>query len=662
MAVSEYKIDCRYRLGDLKPHIFLLDKVGSTINTIVDSENIRVTGLTGRSMYEIEGLDVVLSSQQSYNGRFNFVNYVEIRIYENSLSAYTDILNMLRSETEFYVVVEDKMGEFYIMNIDFPAYFTYDYLFTDSPTTPNACTLRFETDSNFPVQHIERFIPSFLEKIVYKPCEYLHARIRQFQLTEVGRAFITRSENGEFENIQFTAGKNPFVEINFIKNSFQFRERYDGQKFVHTITFSIPLDEYKSYWEYTLTEFKSNRYSALLYTEAGNTIATGFETGYFPTYTIETSQENNVLNVITITMTDISSTPIAWNHVDPDDAVKDDGGKLVEPELPSNPDGSTYDTSTCINENTKIYTIVQEQSKTGQLLDNYWVLEGWESYYAPLNLNIVGTYTVDDEIGKKLQFRDITCALSEEECNFLELPIKLIAFNYDNIFYDFYVKATSDWTFENIPDWINIGGFSNQYLTSNVEGGRGDMRYHFKIYCIGMDENEKRATITIRVCDKTYDFDVVFYPTYGDIETWVELEDEYICDEQEDGTYRRYKKLQRYINNEPVSPPEYERGEEVSSFTGELWECEDPLEKNEHGWWKNVGYICEYIDWDKEGWWYARYEKLQRYLGSFPVIPEEFKKGELLYIFEGSRNECEDNDFIPDYYWVLLEERICEEV
>lgn len=670
MAVSEYKIDCRYRMGDLKPHIYLLDKTGATINVQVDNENINVSGLTGRAMYKLNGLKVRMTSEQHYEGRFRFNNKVEIEIYENTLSAHTEVINFLRHDTEFYVVVEDKMGNFYLMNPEFPAYFTYDYVFTDNPVSANTCTMTFESDSNFPSQLIQRFTPSFLTTLVQIPCAYIKGEVVSFQLTELGRAYIEETQDGQFSNIQYTAGLNPFVYINFIKNSFQFRERYDGKQFIHTVQFSIPLDDYKSYWEYALTEFTKNRYITLFQTASGNTIASGFETGYFPTYSIETSEESSILNLINITLTDISTTPMSYKHTGIRDAVKNDGGSMGTPDnIITGVDGSTYITSICIDEQTKIYTLLQVVTRTGQKLDEYWVLQGWEEYYENLHLNIVGTYTPESDFGFPLTFRDTTCKYEipggggEDECGFMELPVKSYTFNLDNLTADFFMKASCDWVFEYVPSWIRIGAYGNVIPPSNIIGGKGKTEYHFTIYYIGEATKNQDDIITIRMEDKTYDFDVHFFIGYGDIVTWVELVDLYICEGDEDtGIYKRYKKLQKYINNQPAKPTEYKKGELLSeSWFSSKAQCEDPNGKytEEEKWVLVDGYICEY---NSAKGWYERYEKLQKFINGIPVRPYEYKKGELVMMYTAdSSYRCEDADYTPDNFWKLVG-RICEKV
>ena len=52
--------------------------------------------------------------------------------------------------------------------------------------------------------------------------------------------------------------------------SLTYTQAYSNGKFEDTITFSIPLSDYKYYWHYNLIEFGDNRYVATFRTDNDN--------------------------------------------------------------------------------------------------------------------------------------------------------------------------------------------------------------------------------------------------------------------------------------------------------------------------------------------------------------------------------------------------------
>ena len=269
-------------------------------------------------------------------------------------------------------------GTQYICNVDFLLL----YITITSPQntiSPNTATVTFATDSNFP--HWEIQLPiSETNNLNTSECAYNTGAIKTLKLCDKKNTYIVRDES-TFEGVYATGAydESPYKTINYLKNSFNFTENYDGQKYTHTLSFTIPLSDYKSYWQYNLIEFTQNKYVALFDTVNGTTIASGYNNGYFPSYTITTSDSVGTLNTITITLTHISEQCFAYNNSNSlDNLINKDVRIMYTGVKPFYVNSQYYQTKRCINNRQSAATMLQEITSTGDKLNNYWVLEGYE--------------------------------------------------------------------------------------------------------------------------------------------------------------------------------------------------------------------------------------------------------------------------------------------
>ena len=153
--LSEYLINCKYRVGTLKRFIYLIPSE-TNINYVVDNGEAIVQSVSG-VVYKLYCGNVQMTSEETMEGRFKFNNKVIIKLFENQTSGLTEILNNL-IQNNYKVVVEDLEGTQFICNVEFPAFVTYDYNFASNTISPNTATVTFATDSNFPTLEIKQKI------------------------------------------------------------------------------------------------------------------------------------------------------------------------------------------------------------------------------------------------------------------------------------------------------------------------------------------------------------------------------------------------------------------------------------------------------------------------------------------------------------------------
>lgn len=514
--VNEYLNEkCQYDVGQLKPFIYLLDK-DVLINYTVDNGVAIVHDTTGGTIYKVNGNTASLSSEETLEGRFKFLNKVTLTIQETKEEGCNELINKL-IRNEYKVVVEDRRGTQYIANLDFYAMITYNYQF-QSNISPNLCTITFNCDSNFPTLMIETNITED-EELKSTPCEYHASFTKELRLCEKDYSYIVRDET-TFSKVYVTTADASlsYKRIKFIPQSFTFTEDYDGNNFTHTLKFSIPLSDYKSYWQYNLIEFKENRYVALFETANGNVIASGFDNGYFPSYLISSSDNINSPNTIQITLTHVAEEGFCYNNSETlSGLIGEDYKRFYSDVKPFYGGDQYFDTSVCVNNTTRAYTLLQEVTATGAKLPRYIVLQGHENDFDDADINIVGSYKLTDTLGVHLTYDTNVCGsgdISNTKCAFQSTPDKIYHLNNSEKSASAIISSDCTWVIQDIPNWLTFNRTSGNAATS---------------YNVSFEVNTNvpvatsTATIHIVSEDNVYTFNVIYSPTRGS-------EDENGCD------------------------------------------------------------------------------------------------------------------------------------
>ena len=294
--VTEYIFDrCRYLAGSLKPFIYIIPKEGTRIDYLIDNYKCEVRQIYFTRCIKIEGFKTMLTVTETVDNRLDFATNVTLSMRENWGEAWVALLNQLKT-MNVYVVVEDYSGAQYIQTPEFTSFFQYTYDFNTGSNQGHIAQIIYSCDCNMPIIILNNKISA--TQTFGNDCGYQNGGIRNLKMTPFQYVFIdNNSETGQFSTITCTGGET-MHKIEFTPDSFQFRQQYDGRQYQERLTFRIPLSDYKYYFRYNLIEFRENRYAITFETSQGNWIASGFEFGMQPTYTIETSESVEELNFI----------------------------------------------------------------------------------------------------------------------------------------------------------------------------------------------------------------------------------------------------------------------------------------------------------------------------------------------------------------------------
>ena len=467
MAVSEYKKRQIYQVGQLKPHILILPVETTLIDYSIDNGECRVKAIRCTNVYKIEGLGASYSSSETLEGRFKFSNTLTVNVPEiNGNTHFSEIAQILKGN--YYTIFETNNGDFFMESVDYPVEITYSYSFTNNSVSANVCALSFNSYSNIPTMSIAKEkVPAVTQTIINSDCKYNVGRVKRLRMCNYKNVLVSQNRNGFFDELSVN-GNQSFVDIDFNTSSFSFTETYDESVFKQTITFTIPLSEYKYYWHYNLIEFTNNRYVCIIDTECGNTIISGFDFGFTPTYTIASAEASTSMDTITITLKHIGDC-ISASNTEENVIINEDKLIMLSPVNEyTDENGNLNLTTVCINETTGVRTLFEEVTSTGGHTGKYHCLVGYEDIYS--NLNIVGTYNEDDEIGYPIKFNSSECAL-HQGCQLLQTPSSIVNFTRLGESHTYNISGECNWRLEDVPSWLTIQpneGSANEIVSVNM--------------------------------------------------------------------------------------------------------------------------------------------------------------------------------------------------
>lgn len=463
--VVNYELEhCRYIKGGLKPYIFILPKETTRIDYMVEDGKCEIRNIYATNITKIEGFQTVANVTEAVDNRLNFTSTISLSLREKWGEAWVVLLNQLKG-INAYVIIEDTMGNQYIQSPEFTSAFSYTYNFDTASNNGHVAQITYRCDSNNPLVILNGNISE--TNVITSDCAYGSGQIRNLRMTPYQYAFIDNDvETGQFTTITCTGGE-AMHRIEFIPTSFQFRQQYDGRQYQERLTFRIPLSDYKYYFRYNLVAFKENRYAVTFETSEGNWIATGFEFGMMPTYTVETSEDDAELNIIEITLQHVGQNSIFYCSDREPEIIDSETNEFipVTQQIKDPVTGVMLSNFKCTSKTEAIYTLVQMTTESGVPTDRYMCLQGYEQYYA--NLDIIGTYTSDADLGFELTFQNYDCA-TYENCVFEKMTKEVYSFSKVGDYYDVHIKGNCDWTLSDIPSWINasiMGGTANTEYT-----------------------------------------------------------------------------------------------------------------------------------------------------------------------------------------------------
>lgn len=455
--VTDYNLEkARYLAGSLKPFIYIIPKEGTRIDYLIDNHKCEVKQIYFSKCIKIEGFKTMLTVKETVDNRLDFATNVTLSMRENWGEAWVSLLNQLKT-MNVYVVVEDYSGAQYIQTPEFTSFFQYTFDFNTGSNQGHIAEIIYSCDCNMPVIILNNKISA--TQTFGNDCGYQNGGIRDLRLTPFQYVFIDNNvETGQFTTITCTGGET-MHKIEFTPDSFQFRQQYDGRQYQERLTFRIPLSDYKYYFAYNLIEFKENRYAITFETSQGNWIASGFEFGMQPTYTIETSESVEELNFIEITLQHAGQNSIFYCS-DRTPSIIDSTTEIYIPVTQPIKDpvtGLELNYWHCTSKTESIYTLIQMVTESGIPTDRYMCLKGYEEYYR--NFNITGTYEKDANFDFPLTFANYDCAI-KDNCKFSKMTKEVYSFSNTGDNYDVHIQNPCPWTLNDIPSWIECDRLS----------------------------------------------------------------------------------------------------------------------------------------------------------------------------------------------------------
>ena len=461
MSVSNYNI-CKYHIPKLKPIIYLLDSTKLENKIHIDDEYALIDGIENGDVLKINGFNTELTETDSIDERYRFEKQVTF-----SLNGYYSIENI---GNRYYFVVEDYHNNQYLVNFDLPSLITYQY---DVDNSVNQTTYTFQILSNFPLVRLKNNITG--EEV--RHCRYWYGNAHKIKMIEKNYVAL----NKETKDV-IIANDETFKEIEPL--TFNLSENYDGNDFTTTVSFTIPLSEYKSYWQYNLLEFNLNRYSMIIEPFVGeNDIYIGFgEFGLAPNYSISTDGDNIVTITLTTTERIYTNEPFETHQ---------DGELYWIPISSVTTDRGEYMTSfECSSTNGYAkYLLLKEINQFGEPTGNYKVLEGYEEDYANF-INIVGTFT------NEILFKNDDCIF---HCGTISTIPNLIVFSAVTS-YTYTVNSLCDWNItHNLPNGVVISPISGEAGITNVTISCNDIGTNEGLYTLVLHTAEEDIPTQVSV-------------------------------------------------------------------------------------------------------------------------------------------------------------------
>ena len=375
------------------------------------------------------------TESSSIDSRFSFNNSLTIRLNQTKTSFHSDILQLL-CDNPYYIGFENTDGQLFVLSPEYTASFNFTYTIENESSYLEVV---FNTDSNMTAMWVASSKPTITKEYNSKGCSYKTYHVKKLEM-------------GCTDDIAFEGNKvwmtheGAIKTINFIKNTVTVIDSDTNGYEEIQLQFSIPYDNYKYYFHYNLLEFVKNTYSCIVYTDMGNCI---FLENLFPSYKINTSESEGVLNTIQFTLTALKkdNANVGFDSIDEDDIDKEENDNVTYAYV------GEYDM--CINSYEKAHLLIAEINFKGNLNGNYYCLEGYEAMFQ--NYNIIGTYTLtdDDRFGFRILYPSSECSwMGGDGCKINGIPAKIVFLGKQTKTYQ--CNATCSFDILSVPNGFEV--------------------------------------------------------------------------------------------------------------------------------------------------------------------------------------------------------------
>ena len=288
--ISDFNIQCGYVYDHLASEIYLAPS--GSIVVSVDNGDAYCSRGSGQPFQKIDAFNIKLEDTSEFSEeRYQFTHSLVF-----SVNGYA---NIELADNEYYYVVKSKSNEYFVLNPNFPSKLTYTYTLDNSRSVT---TFTAATASNFPVLLLTNM--ETLPAVTYS-FDYVNTKLCSIQMNE-------RQNVMYFEEFAVYTNEDGFSNVDFLKKSASFSERFDGENITHTLQFNIPFSErgtsVSAYsWNYNLLEFQNNKYAAVIKASDGNYFMSGFEYGLQPSFSVNATSTKEE-SFVTITLTEVFSS------------------------------------------------------------------------------------------------------------------------------------------------------------------------------------------------------------------------------------------------------------------------------------------------------------------------------------------------------------------
>lgn len=379
---------CIYKLGKLQNNILLFDIDSTQLQTYDKGYNDYITS-SSESPLNIKCQSVVMNVVSSFDERYQFEKTITcvVRYFDG----IDDFLKQLR-ENKYYVISKNFENRYFILNENKEYKMTYEFVINQNESYVE---ITFSSLSNYNYNVVNINYSYNSTEIGSNSCNYIFYK----PLLSIIERNAARYVDGTLYYMT-----DMIANMDYLNDSISFTSTYDGQSISNVITFSEPFNAYCTYPIYELLKEPSNPFIAMI--DIGSSrIYVGNDGGLFTNISIQTSEEQSSLDIVTVTMSELTSYDLIFGSTDDNKTYSSKYFYTYAKHLKDNK-GNDVLGYRCVDYG-MAEALVIEQISFGGEHKRYYVREGYESEFS--FLGNFGTFNVSSDFGIPLQFESYDC-------------------------------------------------------------------------------------------------------------------------------------------------------------------------------------------------------------------------------------------------------------